>query len=138
MGWYVQCKFCKQEEKYKHPNCGCLYNQYLLLQHKIKNKLMINQFTYEDQDCTYTCIKYDNVCTLFTISRDEWFTPSPYAVEISLRSYNLHQLYALDYTDESINKLFLLHQFMNHNDIISVIGPMLNIEEDDEEVLTDY
>ncbi len=43
MGWYVTCKFCKQE-KYKHPNCGCLYNQYLLIQHKT-NLLLINLFT---------------------------------------------------------------------------------------------
>jgi len=36
MGWYVTCKNCGQQEKYKHPDCGCLYNNYILLLGKLQ------------------------------------------------------------------------------------------------------
>ena len=133
MGWYVQCEFCKREEKYRHPDCDCRLNQYVLLQDKIKDKEILNEFMYGNGCSIYTCSQYDNVCTLFTTTIDKWISPSPYPIEISLRSYHLHELYALGYTDESLDQLFMFYQFLQHQDLLSVIGPLLNaIDLDDE------
>lgn len=127
MGWYVTCKNCGQEEKYKHPNCGCLYNSYILLLGKLRGAQVIETFHYDNDRCKYTCIKYNNnVYTMKIISTDEWFTPSPYATKISVQEYNRHKLYLFNYTKESLDQLFVFHQFLNHQDILSNIAPILN------------
>ena len=68
-----------------------------------------------------------NLLVKQALSTSNFDNPSTIFVKTGLG--NLHQLYSLNYTDESLYKLFLINQFMNHNDIISVIGPMLNVVE---------
>jgi hypothetical protein len=124
MGWYVTCTSCGREEKYRHPDCDCRLNTYFLLFEKLQNASVQDCFTYDN----YTYRKYNNCCTQEVIdidNRGDWDI-SPYETEISILRYNRRKLHSYDYIDESIDKLFLFHQFLGHCDILSIIGPLLN------------
>lgn len=133
MGWYVTCTYCKKETK-RYRECHCDYEQFLLLETKIDDMSVVETFYYEDTYGSYTCIKYNNnICTILAVSDFDGYCPSPYTTELTLREYNLHKLYSHYYTDDDLQKLFLLYQHFSNNDVFyHVLLPIYkDIDEDD-------
>lgn len=130
MGWYVTCEHCKLEEKYKHPDCDCRYNQYIILMAKVGDARILETFEYVDYALELICIHYNNdvfiVCNT-VIGKHNYNEPILYPTEITQRGYNLHKLYKMYYTDYDLDKLFLFNHIFTHHDVFfHVLLPIYN------------